>query len=122
MDSSLAAAFGYECGRIRSQRCVCLCLISWYTLLGCVFYVAHVTVYSVEDPNNLLCGCTKTAFKFSSEWLAKVIEDTGDHYLFPVPCSGWVDPDGHCHEAENALHASNVKKATPKLQVRGVFP
>jgi len=77
-------------------------------------YVATV------NPDNLLCGCTKTAAKFTTAWMDKVIADTGDRYLFPVACTGWVDPDGHCHEKENSLYAKNVKKSTPKLLVRGV--
>lgn len=76
-------------------------------------YVATV------NSKNLLCGCTKTAAVFSSSWLDKVVADTGDHYLFPVPCSGWIDPDGHCHENENS-RSKNVLKSIPKLLVRGV--
>jgi hypothetical protein len=70
-----------------------------------------------------LCGCTKTAAKFSSAWMDKVIADTGDKYLFPAPCDGWVDPDGHCHEKDGggSLYARNVKKSISKLDVRGVM-
>jgi hypothetical protein len=74
-----------------------------------------------ENPSNLLCGCTKTAAQFSYAWLDKVIADTGNHYLFPKSCTGWVDPDGHCHEKENTLYAKNVQKAIPKFEVRGVI-
>ena len=75
-----------------------------------------------ENPDNLLCGCTKTSAKFSTDWLDKVAADTGDKYLFPVPCTGYVDPDGHCHEQnENSLYAKNVLRSIPKVDVRGVM-
>lgn len=72
-----------------------------------------------------MCGCTKTAFQFSTSWMDKVIADTGDHYVFPEACTGWVDPDGHCHEGPDdqvlrSQYLSNVPKAIPKLEVRGV--
>ena len=30
-----------------------------------------------ENPDNLLCGCTKTTAAFTTEWGDKVIADTG---------------------------------------------
>ena len=94
---------------------MCLIDTSMYSL---IFFFVSI---NAENPNNLLCGCTKTAPVYSSAWTTKVITDTGDHYLFPVPCSGYIDADGHCHENEmNSLYAKNVAKSIPKLQVRGV--
>ena len=87
-------------------------------------YVSH-SFYKIfsANPSNLLCGCTKTGVVFSSAWLDKVIADTGSHYLFPAPCTGYIDPDGHCHEKESSaatLYNARVQKAIPKMQVRGV--
>lgn len=80
-------------------------------------YVASV------NPSNLLCGCTKAGVSFSSQWLQKVIADTGDHYLFPAPCTGYIDPDGHCHEKDEpaAQRLAHSRRAIPKLKVRGVM-
>lgn len=78
-------------------------------------------IFSAENPDNLLCGCIKSAAQFTTQWLDKVVADTGDKYLFPTECTGWIDPDGHCHEdSDSKLRAKRVQMSTPKLQVRGV--
>ena len=75
---------------------------------------------ATSNPDQLLCGCTKTSAKFSTAWLDKVVADTGDHYAVPVQCSGYIDPDGHCQEDLKSVYQRNVEKSISKFDVKGV--
>ena len=100
--------------------------------------IANMDGYSAtKDDSNLMCGCHKTAASFSTEYLEKVITDTGDHYRLPGDKCDWIDPDGHCHhndEVENVRNTVgnkvenkdivtdvyNVHKTIPKQLISGV--
>jgi hypothetical protein len=84
--------------------------------------VANLDGYSTTaNPNDLMCGCTKVAAKFSDTWAAKVVADTGDHYRLPDSSCVYIDPDGHCHSSGPTLVQPRRVVAIPKHLVRGVM-
>lgn len=96
-----------------------------WTALWQELMVANVDGYSATvDESNLLCGCHKAAAQFSTDFLEKVIADTGDHYRLPGSDCDYIDPDGHCHHNDelSAPARKNVGKTIPKHLVRGVQP
>lgn len=102
-----------------------------WTALWQQLMITNVDGYTAtEDPSNLLCGCKKAATALSSEFLAKVIADTGDHYRLPGEACDWIDPDGHCHHNDEltatrvpaSASRRNPAKPIPKHLVRGVQP
>ena len=64
----------------------------------------------MADPTNGVCGCAKQSIDFTDTWKAKVIADTGDHYLKPNAPNGLIQGGG--------LH--HAKPTRPKLTIRGV--
>ncbi len=76
---------------------------------------------ATSNPDQLLCGCTKTSAKFSTAWLDKVVADTGDHYAVPVQCNGYIDADGHCQEDLKSIYQRNVEKSISKFDINGVI-
>ena len=77
---------------------------------------------AVANPDDLMCGCTKTSPTFDDAWLAKVVADTGDRYRLPgTEDCAYIDADGHCQPG-STLPVAVPKKhpVIPKHLVRGV--
>lgn len=101
----------------------------WRDLWGELMVTLQDGLTATPDDSNELCRCKKDTPAYDSEWLRKVVADTGSKYRLPGKNCEYIDPDGHCHHgsssrldsvgAEQALSTS-LLRPIPKWLVPGV--
>eukprot|EP00604_Paraphysomonas_vestita_P001968 CAMPEP_0174821440 /NCGR_PEP_ID=MMETSP1107-20130205/8101_1 /TAXON_ID=36770 /ORGANISM="Paraphysomonas vestita, Strain GFlagA" /LENGTH=519 /DNA_ID=CAMNT_0016038461 /DNA_START=151 /DNA_END=1710 /DNA_ORIENTATION=+ len=67
-------------------------LIDWFKFFGKLFVKYRDGYVTTPNPLVPVCGCSTSSLAYEEEWYNRVIEDTGDRYLYPDD-SSFTPPD-----------------------------
>jgi dipeptidase len=66
-------------------------LKEWFEVFGKLFVKYRDGYVTLPDPKNPVCGCSTSSLPYEEEWYNRVVEDTGDRYLYPEDGDAPID-------------------------------
>lgn len=66
-------------------------LKEWFDVFGQLFVKYRDGYVTTADPKNPVCGCSTSSLPYEEEWYNRVVEDTGDRYLYPEDGDAPID-------------------------------